>query len=543
MAVGRAFGVKRSGQQAYPDPQEYEFGPWKGVRDSVDPSTGQPDLLHACENLVPEDPELGGACVSRPGFSPAIGDHTALGEVGHRRCQGFIEVDFSGTIHRILVVGGHVYSYDWATQAATELVLGGSLALELDAVQIYLVQARNYLILSDGVHKPIAWDGSTFAEVTDCPVLYGRPWMYFGAFMGIKDTERDTFVWSRPADPFTGYEAGGYNNAWTLSQTDTNPLSVGVGFNDGMIIWRARSATTITGDIDEEFQSSGTRDGVSETIGAALGASAGVVVAGRNVYFLDADRRPQMLTLDGGIVGANGERAPIWADCRSTLANVPANAGATAIGVYEPLQDVVLLGVPRLGETHPSFFLVFDAPTGQFVGTWTGWDATAIGTWTDLDGKPRLVHGALDGHTYVHGTGEDGVVDDEFVSGAVAVRHYLESGPVGYDTKIEKCFDRVDLSLRVVSTMSNVRVSHQTSSMASSAQALSFSGGLSLWDVAEWDDDVWSGNSAEQHGAAGTAAWGRWTRLIVLHQEIGEPMGIMKARLEAALLGPAPAVP
>lgn len=536
-----AFGGARSGRRAYPRPLEYESGPWRAVRDHVDPTTAQPDLLKSARNMRPESPEIGGGWISRPGFEPAT-EGAALGDLSGRQHQGIVEFTRStGDVYRVVVVYGHFYTYDWATATFTEQSLGG-LVIDPDAPHVFLVPFADYLVVSDGVNRPIAWNGTSFTEMTACPVLAGQPWVYVAKLFGIDASDPLTFVWSEERDPFTGYDSGGYNNAWQLSQTDTNRLHVGIGLNDGMIILRARSGTTITGAVNQEFQSTATRDGLSETIGST--SPAAVVVAGRNVFFLDADKRPQLLSIDGGLRGSiQGGAPPLWTDCREAIRSIPAAVSTNAIALYHQALDVVLFGVPGLGETVPSFFLQFDAITGDYLGTWTGFTATAVGIWTDLNGKPRMVHGSTDGIPYIHGLPSGDVRDDGFAAGAVAIDHWLETGPIGYDTKLEKSFDRVDVSVRALTTLSGVFVSHRTSGSVYASQELTFAGGQSVWGALIWGVGVWSTTSAEQHGDLGTAAWGRYTSVRLQHQVLGESFGAMRLTVEASVLGPTPGTP
>jgi hypothetical protein len=514
-------------------------GPWRAVRDHIDPTTAAPDLLYAARNMITEDPAIGGGWVSRPGFELAS-DGDPLGTLGARVHQAIGEFERrDGTIYRVAIVNGQFYTYDWTTATFTEQSLG-SLTIDAGATHVYLVTFADRLIISDGVNRPIAWDGSTFAELTACPVLFGRPWIYYAKLFGIRASDPTEFVWSEEEDPTIGYDVGGYNNAWRLIQTDSSALRAGLGFNDGMVLLRARSGTIVTGAVGTEFQSTGTREGLSETIGSE--SPAALTVAGRNIFFLDADRRPQLLTIDGGIRGAAGSEQPLWSDARETIKNIPANSSAAAIGVYHPLLDVVLFGVPALGETRPTFWLEYDALTGDFLGTWTGFSATAAGVWTDLEGKPRLVHGDTDGYTYVHGLPGGAVYDDGFAAGAEAIDHYIETGPIGYDTKQEKIFDRVDVSVRALTELNDVELTHRTSKQVFEAVALTFAGGQAVWDAGLWDVAQWSTESAEQHGDVGTAAWGRYTYVQLQHRELGESFGAMKVTVLAHVLGPTPGV-
>jgi hypothetical protein len=533
--VSPAFGRARAGSRAFPKPLAYEVGPWRGVRDIVDPTVARRDVAYAAQNMYPESAELGGGWVGRPGFTRASFSQQ-LGTVSSRRVQLVTEfTKLNGTSYAVLVCGGVFYTYSFSTGLFTSHSLG-SLTLD-DEAKVYGVTFADRLILSDGINKPIAWDGSAFVELTNCPVLFGKPWVYYAKLFGIKATERSTIVWSEEADPTLGYEAGGYNNAWTLGQTDQDPLYAGVGFNEAMLVFRARSMTQILGAVNDDFQSSGTREGVSETIGTT--SPDALVVVGRTVFFLDADRRPQRYTINGSI----DDEPAVWENARSTIANIATDSNAVTAGAYYPTIDVVLYAVVGRGFTDPSFLMTFDGSNAAYLGVWTGFPVTAFGFWTDDNDRIRLVHGATDGYPYLYGVPGGTAYNDELVTGTAPVEHYLETGPIGYDIQVEKQFDRVDVGVRATTAITDCRVRLATSAGTGPEAQLTFAGGVALWDDAEWDEAVWTSESSEQHGALGTDTIGRWCRVQVRHAVLGETIGVMRVAVGAYALGDYPKAP
>lgn len=530
-----AFGRARAGRASFPSVLAFEAGPWVGVRDMVEPTGSRRDLLTAAENLYVQSAELGGAYVSRPGFTEADSSQQ-LGALGTRRVQLATEfVKINGTVFRVVVAGGLVYTYNWGTGQFTNQPLG-PLTLSATA-RIYAVTFADRLILTDGVAKPITWDGTAFAELTNAPVLYGQPWVHYAKLFGIKAAERSTLVWSEEADPTIGYEAGGFNNAWTLGQTDQDPLTAGVGFNEAMLVFRARSMTQITGAVNAEFQSSGTREGVSETVGT-LSPDA-LVVVGRTVFFVDADGRPQRYVLNAGIE----DEPAIWELAQGALATVNKGALPSIVGRYHPTIDLVLFAVPALGLSDPSFLLAFDGSSGRYTGTWTGFPVTALGMWTDTGNQVRMVHGEIDGRPYVHGVPGGNARDDNFNAGAVPITHFLETGTFGYDVILDKQFDRVDVGVIASTNITDLRVRLVTPRSMSTEVPMTFSGGVALWDDAVWDVDVWSSQSLEQHGAVGADVSGRWARVRMTHRVLGESFGLIRVAVQAFGLGTAPGVP
>ena len=534
-----AFGQGRQRGAAYPKPRGYTSGPWSAVLDSLDPSTGGPALLKDAQNLYPEQSDIGTAWVTRPGFAALDAAH-ALGVANHRAAQGYYEfVKLDGTRYRIAIHYGHFYTYDYGTGLFTEITVNNGCVIDPNAVHVAMLTMANTLIVSDGVNVPSQWDGSTWTPLTAAPVMYGRPWVYYDYLFGIKATERSTIVWSAVADPTIGYEAGGYNNAWTLGQSDTNPLQAGVGLNELMYVFRSRSITSILGAPgDSDFSTQATREGISETIGT--NSPFAIVAFENGIFFIDADARPQRLRKGYGV----DVSPPAWTGCRVTVANIPNTALSSAVGVYDIQSNHIVLPVPNLGETSPSFCLVFDASNATYSGRWAGFPVTAIGTWTDLSGEPRMVHGGpSDGCPYIHGVTDSGVYNDGFVAGDAAIEQILEITPIGYDDKIEKQWDRVDVSLRLATDVSNVNVSLNTPGGIGATTALSFTGGLAEWDAAIWDSAVWSAASGESHGVLGVSEQGRWATVRFQHAQLDEAIGFIGVAVEAFALGTYPATP
>lgn len=516
----------------YPRELAFETGPWVGVRNLTDPTSARNNLLSRLQNCYIESPELNSAVVSRPGFTRAAASGQ-LGSSGFRRTQGVIEfTKLDGTVYRVVVCGGSFYTYSWGTNTFTIQSLG-AYSLDADA-RVYLVPFADKLVISDGVNTPLIWDGSAFAELTNCPVLYGSPWVYYAKLFGIKDAERSTIVWSEENDPTTGYEVGGYNNAWTLGQTAQDPLYAGVGLNDQMLVFRARSTTQIIGAVNADFQSTGTREGISETIGTTSPDS--IVVVGRSVYWLDADARPQRY-----IVGQGMQNEPaVWENARVDISEVALTALASVRGGYHPTIDVVLLAVPASGLSDPSYILTFDGSSGRYSGIWTGFPMTAMGFWTDTTNAVVMVHGSTDGIPYIHGVPGGTQYDDELDAGTAAIAHFVEGPTLGHSVTVEKFFDRIDASLRVATAMTDVRVRLSTSQGLGNEQVMVASGGVSLWDTAVWDTDVWSAEAAEQHPSVGSIDHGRWCKVQISHEVTGEYFGLTRLAVHAFAEGDFP---
>src|SRR5690606_28557645 len=218
-------------------------GPWRGDRGTTVPSSRDPTLAFRMRNVFPLTPEIGSGVVGRPGFRRAgaktgptvqwIGQFEKSG--GTARWDISLWDDPSsiwvgpGTLtdKTIKIAGGEIYEYDWLTDSwvlqvsQAEIAAAGG-ALET-AGRVWAVSFADVLVITDGVNKPITWDGTPgggVAVLTNAPVMFGPPTVYYARLFAIKADDRSTIVWCEPGQPNVGWEAEGYNNSWTLRQTD-----------------------------------------------------------------------------------------------------------------------------------------------------------------------------------------------------------------------------------------------------------------------------------------------------------------------------------
>lgn len=391
--------------------QRFESGPFVGMRDSVDPTAGRDGLAKMLRNVYPQQPEFGGAVVHRPGY-------TSLDDLAGSIQLIYQFTKLDGTEMTLVVAGGSVYQYDWAAGACV-LVLApspfGLPATYSDVSRWHAVTFNDQVIFSDGHTRPFAWDGTQLGGCTDlsnCPVLYGPMTVHYGKLFGIKAAERSTLVWSEENQPNVGYEAGGYNNAWTLLQTDSNPLERLLGSNEALFVWRARSITAISGEVTENFASTGTREAVSSGIGTTAPDS--VFFGGDDgemIFFADADGRPHYMLQGGSPV-------PIWEDARNTLARFDPARLDEVEGYWDPLTGHAVFCYALLGETKRSDMLRYHTFTKpQLACIWNGYDIARIGVVENEAGQPRIFHGNTATDTLFGHDAPDGpVVDDDLTT-------------------------------------------------------------------------------------------------------------------------------
>lgn len=522
-----------------------EDGPWDGILDSVAPTARREGKYLVGENIYPEDPAVGAGVVGRPGCR-VLG--AQLGSAGRRRVQGKYEfVKKSGTKHRIAIVGGYFYTFDWATEIWTERLSAANLAaaaVTLDqSARIAFLTYSDKVLISDGVNTPWMWDGTSgggITKLTNAPIFYGQPTIFAGRIFGIKAIDTVTAVWCEPDQPNTGYEAGGFNNSWSLIQTDPNRLYRLVGTNEALFAIRARSGTTITGNVTANFATSSSRDSLSETEGTKS-PFAVATVGTAELVFPDASMKPHLLI-------PGGQPTPIWTPFREFGATLPEDQAEKAIAIHWPPADLLLLAVCGAGATECNRVMVYDTKgaTPIAVSVWYGWTITSLAMWTNDQDEAFLIRGDDNGYIYQHGNPDGAIWDDRLVSGDVAIKHVLELQALGYSTKREKIFDRIDLALRSLTAMT-LDVSVLTPRGQSAQQVVSQPAGYlgwdsGFWDQMEWDPDV-SVTTQEQHASVGLEVFGRWAKPRVEHETLGERFGLVAVTITGYAVSDDPPIP
>lgn len=503
-------------------------GNYVGARDALDPSKGDARLAFLLRNVYPLQPEIGGGVVGRPGCT--IMDDALAVEI--QREYQFTKLD--GTEHTVIIAGGELYTYDWVTDTRTKVVTTANLTTAAITLKttglVYCVTVADTMMVSDGVHIPFTWDGTAGAggltSLTNCPVLYGPPTIHYAKVVGIKNTERSTIVWSEENQPNVGYEAGGYNNAWTLGQTEQEGLYAVKGTNEALYYFRARSIGAIWGPVSASWQTTGTHDAVSEKVGTTSPGS--VVLYQDSLYFLDADSRPQRVIIGGNVVDNPG----IWELCAETLQvnDLLTSALEVSEATYNPLLDIVTFGVRTQEGTALDRLLNFDPPTGRFVGYFDGFEFQTLGLVRDsVTGATILAHGDADGGAYKHGTPSAGPWSDALASGTEAISHVIESATLGYDPTITTLWSRVDVLLRLDASITALTLGLVTPSGDNTTVLSTWTGvSLDLWDEALWDDGEWADlDTNEFKLPIGIAELGRWLRVRLSHAVLGEQFGLI----------------
>lgn len=514
------------------------IGPFVGMRDAIDPSAGNERLATLLRNVYPREPHHQSSVEGRPGFTQA-GDK--IGALGTTQFIGqFTEVD--GTEHTIAIAGGRFYEYSWASDAWTETVdaddfTAASITVSTTA-RIYAVTFAGEMVFTDGVNTPWSWDGTTgggLTSLTNAPVAYGPPTVYYSKLFFIKASERTAFVWSEENLLNTGYEAGGYNNAWTLAQTDTNRLTRLLGANEALYVFREFSITQVVGEVTPNFASTGTREAVSSSVGTSAPAS--VTFANNYVVFIDSIGRPHYF-----ITGS--EPQAMWEDFDQTIQTFEPTEFDNVETVYDTNLGLIRMGYATDGETSRDTELCFHhegahAPVAAAV--FDGYSYVRIGIVKNADGEPRVMHGTDDGAIYVHGTPEGTVWSDGFASGDVAIQHEVHSNVCAYRPMIESYFSLVDLTF-VVRSDADITVRCETNLGTSDGITVTVDTELADWDVGVWDTDLWAGGVEIHHQYVGLDAWGLYAVIQISHAAAGKRFQLINGSVRGRPMSESPGI-
>lgn len=531
--------------RTYPKHTSYTAGPWAGMRDAVEPSAAAQGRAYRIRNMYATSSQFGREVVGIPGFELA---GTQLGSSGNRVAQWIGQFTTSGgTTKSLAIVNGEIVEYDWSGDSytvridATDLS-GASITLSASA-RIHCVTFFDELIVSDGVNPPFAWDGTDGGGLTaasNAPALYGQPVVYYSKLFGILAADRTAIAWSEEGTWDTGYEAGGYTNAWTLGGTKGEALTALAASNDALTVVRGRSTTRVVGAVNDAFQTTGTRSAVSENTGTE--SPSAVLVLDEGIVLVDADCRPQFAAHGRGF----SKRPEMWEDATRLLVDVPRIDIPNAQIVADDAAALLWVSLPTTASQNPALHLLFErtGSTPNLVGYVEGFAAQRMGVWIDDGGVPRLVHaGVDDGYLYVHGTPDGSLWNFGFAAGDQAIQHYLESEALGVDLDAEKHFDEISASFEV-GVSRRVTVGYTTPRGTTTGQQVTVpTGGYAVLGSFILGTDTLGGASVESRARVGTNARGRYARLWISHAENDEPFSVQWMRATAFIDGREPAVP
>lgn len=492
-----------------------------GMHDSLDPQTTDPRYARYMQNVYSLDSRMGTRIVGRPGF---VQTGTQLGGAGARRVQGIYQfTKINGTEYTVAIVGGKFYTYNWGTDTWTEDTPGA--ATISTTATCYFTTFADVLVVSDGTNTPWKWDGTNDTVLSNAPVIYGQPVVYYAKLFGIKNTERSTIVWSEENDPTTGYEAGGYNNAWTLGQTEQEPLFVLIPSNEALFYLRARSIGAIRGAVNDDFINSATREGISTSIGSK--SPNGIAIGQETACFMDSDNQVHTLNITSGNLDTN-----IWPKLRETISGWDETQTGDSRAVYDPTTGLFLVGAVADGGTECNRYVAIDSETYEVQGVWTGWTSTAMAVVKNASGQPVIMHGTENGYIYVHGLPSGSTWNDQNNAtdgGTAAIAHEVKGSILGSSMFQEKRFHRWDVLIWLeTANSSSLSLSYRTQRGTATAQTKSAS-------LASYPN--------EYHISVGLLGAGRWIEPRITHSSGSERFGLERWCVQATPYSVEPDVP
>lgn len=523
--------MPRAKSRQLPRAKVYTAGAWQGMDDTADPVAARPQFAALARNAYLPPLSKGASYVGRPGTTLA-GAQQGSGSDRHWQFMGQLTKQ-DGTEYTVGVLEGEIYTYSWGGNAWTKVVTTANLttaSITMSATaRVHAVMFQNTLVLSDGVNVPFTWDGASGAggltELTNCPVLYGQPVVYYVKLFGIKSTERDTMVWSEEATPNTGYEAGGYTNAWTVPNPTNDRMVALAASNDALTVLWTRSATRITGAVSTDFQTAGTRSAVSSTIGT--GSPSAALALDEGVVFVDQDGRPHVIP-----AGAS-QPQPLYEKCRTFLSTINRSALATALVVEDRATETLKIGYADAAESYPTKWLVFTRDGGTLLlsGVESGYTASVAGAVKNSAGRWVWMHGGEnDGYAYHHGTPEAGPWSDASAATTVPIQRELVTMALGSDPDIEKVFDTISVQGFAPSNQT-LQVSYATPAGLSMSQAMTLAGSGDAYDAVVWDTGVFAEGSNDLRARVGILGRGRWLQVWVTQATTSEQFGIELVRV------------
>ncbi len=326
---------------------------------------GEEGSVYYAENMLPLDTDNPQSPWASVGFWQNQGTGTAGGSavVAH----GSLPLVSGTVVNWQLSTTSGLWTVDGAG-TYTNVVTSGNFTtagITLTASTVYYTVVFNgTLIVTDqsGTQVPWRWDGTSGAasltELTSAPVAYGRPTIYYAKLFFIKNSQRNTIVWSEENDPTSGYEAGGFSNAWALTQSTNENLIAIEGGNEGLYYARRNSIGVIRGAVTDTFQTDGTHDGVAQFGTGVLG---GLMIDGNDLWVWTGNSLK--------VVPAGGAARTVWT--HSDQYGTPAVDGGVGVSVWSVSDDgrgqmiVIPPGGSTGGVNYPTLWL----PLARTAGT------------------------------------------------------------------------------------------------------------------------------------------------------------------------------
>lgn len=485
-----------------------------GMRDTLEPESGTARYAQLLQNVYPINPDKGGGCDGRPGLIP-FGVAAVAAGYPIQAIQSLTKTD--ATNLSFAIAKGGLYAYVTASGVWQAVTLASGCTLPGTGGAVYCTTFNGALVVnpSDGTNKPWTYDGTTMTPLTNAPVAYGRPTVYYAKLFFIVYGTRNQIQWSEENAANTGYNAGAYVNYWNLTQTNDEPLYALQGTNEALYYWRESSIGAIIGAVTPTFQTSGTHDLISGTVGTTHPNCVTPVDA--DLYFVTRDDQPYVLRQGGAL-------QPLWSDVRQSLPK--AQADPTPIGgAYFSFLPLVLFNIARASASFTDTLLAVKpgSPAAPIAGLWTGFGSdqiTALGVLKEYGTNHWTVAlGRADGWVYYFALPDlSNAWMDQFASGNAAITHVVTTGYLGYDPRMSRQFDLARIAFKSYAPLTSVSVTGKSpafSETIASSATVGPTGGPEM--VLE----------------LGTGGYGRYAQFTITHSGFNERFGVNTVAVNA----------
>jgi hypothetical protein len=526
-------------------PKTWTIDGWTGVYDSRSEKAERDGDAPLLINLMPSDPVRGGPVYLRQGRAPLGNAATAprLGSGSHLvQWMGEVTTTVGGSTC-VAIADGEIWSVAQSLGTVTKLVSTANLTTAgitlASNIAVKCVAFNGALVVAgiNSANAPFTWDGSSgsggLVKLTNAPTSTQDATVYYAKLFFLK-SDHLTLSWSEENQPNTGYEAGGYNNAWELTQTSNDLISGIIGTNEGLYYGRQTSVGVIRGAVSSTFSTDGVHDSVH--IGGGPDSFPFFAYVGGTLFWM---------TLSGTIYAyRGGEVTEVTAQLpriygyesltqhASNYISLPVyGAGEEGLGAAVPQYLLADPYTQRLyaefGSTSGGRWVhVYDAQTLKLLSLWSYGTTNdrIVTTWPQKFqfAATRQVSGGATTYLYVDDAGYVfqqllAVQSTSVATNKSVTADYTEAGvgtgvvgtligPMhGWSTNVEWQFDRIDVLTDVMSSSGyGVTLHYLTSRLHKSTlnSGQSQSGGG-------------SNTPFEKHLAFGLNANGRWIRPVI----------------------------
>lgn len=414
-----------------PKTKEWTAKGWRGMYDSR-ADVQDPDEAPLLINLMPSDLQRPGPVYLRPGRQTlgALATAARVGDGSHA-IQWIGEVTLtnpSGARRIIAIADGEIFEISVSAGTSTEKISTANLSSASitlsSANHCYCCVFDGSLIVSDGTNVPFAWNGTAnggLTKLTNAPTGPLGCTVYYAKLFFLK-SDRRTIVWSEELQVNTGYEAGGFNNAWELTQTTEERIAAIYGTNQGLYYGRDNSVGIIRGAVSSTFKTDGVHDSVYD--GAGPDGNSLWTYGGNTLFW--ANLKGEIYAYrEGGEVVNLTDQAPRIFGYQGLIKHASNTNTLPVYGLGE--EDFGTTNVaPQLlvcdtdnqrlyaeygGSTAGRFTFVYDIPTLRLISLWDFGTANDqhVSTFASDQRFACYAHSAADGGYYVY-VDEDGYV-------------------------------------------------------------------------------------------------------------------------------------